>query len=151
MRTDQSKAAPVDVEGVLDVLPGVVLLTHADGQADFISGGWREFTGLDLAASQGLSWQSAIHPDDVAPMMEAWNASRLSGAAPEIDVRLRRVDGEHRWFAFRPSRLPQAGQDPERWCWYGRNADEGPETDGRIRRLWDMLPFRSGFLNTQAV
>jgi PAS domain S-box-containing protein len=137
----------VDFSGVVDALPGLVWTTEADGRCDFVNRGWREYTGLDLDNAIDDGWQTAIHPDDLASFLKSWNHISQSGHGGEIDVRVQRADGEYRWFVFRPSPI---AEDP-RWCWLGSHADEGPITDARMRRLWDVLPFRSGFMNAAGV
>jgi PAS domain S-box-containing protein len=39
----------------------------------------------------------------------------------------------------------------DRWCWCASYADESTITDGCRRRLFDMLPWQAGFLNTSGV
>ena len=52
---------------------------------------------------------------------------------------------------FRPSPLPEDDSSHQRWCWLGLDADESASTDGRLRRLFDMLPIQAGFLNAAMV
>jgi PAS domain S-box-containing protein len=136
----------IDFGGVLDVLPGLVWTTEADGRCDFVNRGWGQYTGLELEKAIDHGWQAAIHPDDLSPLMWSWDLIKQSGAAKEIDVRLRRFDGEYRWFVFRSSPSHQRDQRNQRWCWLGLAADESETIDGRLRRLLDMLPIQAGFM-----
>jgi PAS domain S-box-containing protein len=136
----------IDFGGVVDALPGLVLTTHADGRGDFVNRGWSEYTGLGLDESIGCGWQAAIHPEDLASLIRSWDRIRQSGGVREIDARLRRFDGEYRWFVFRPSPLAE-----EQWCWLVLDADENTATDGRLRRLFDLVPIQAGFLDTAMV
>ena len=125
--------------------------TRADGQCDFVNRAWRDYTGLDRNDSLESGWRRVIHPDDLASFEELWSHIRDTGAGGEIDVRLRRFDGQYRWFVFRPSPLPESERGEQRWCWLGLDADEKTTTDGRLRRLFDMMPVQAGFLNTAMV
>jgi PAS domain S-box-containing protein len=145
MRSDEPTSMKVDFGDVVDALPGLVWTTQADCRSDFVNRGWCEYTGLGLDEAIGLGWQAAIHPDDRSTVVQAWELISQSGIAREIDARLRRFDGQYRWFVLRLSPLPADGSRHPRWCWLGLNADEGPETDGRLRRLFDMLPIRAGW------
>jgi len=151
MRSGEHSKRTIDFGGIVDALPGLVWTTQADGRSDFVNRGWREYTGLDLDEAIDHGWQRAIHPDDLTSFAQAWDLIRRSGVAKEIDARLRRSDGEYRWFVVRPSPLPLDDSHDQRWCWLGSFADEGTTTDERLRRLWDMLPFRSGFLDSALV
>ena len=136
----------IDFAAIVDALPGLVWTTHADGRSDFVNRRWREYTGLGLDEVIDHGWHTAIHPDDLTSFARSWDLIRESGAAGEIDARLRRLDGQYRWFIFRLSPLAEG-----RWCWLGSDADENPTTDGRLRRMFDMMPLQAGFLHTTGI
>jgi PAS domain S-box-containing protein len=150
MGSDDNPATGVDLGGIVNALPALVWTTQGDGRGDFVNRHWCEYTGLgpDVALDHG--WQRAIHPDDLTPFLDSWSVIQQSGVAKEIDARLRRFDGEYRWFVFRPSIMEDVG-GRGRWCWLGLNADENASLDGRMRRFFDMLPWQAGFLNTAGV
>jgi PAS domain S-box-containing protein len=150
MDSDQNAAPEVDLGRVVNALPALVWTTQGDGRSDFVNRYWCEYTGLgpDVALDHG--WQGAIHPDDLTPFLDCWSVIRQSGVATEIDVRLRRFDGEYRWFVLRPSFMEDVS-GRRRWCWLGMYADESPSLDGRLRRFFDMLPWQAGFLNAAGV
>jgi PAS domain S-box-containing protein len=141
----------IDFGGIVNALPGLVWTTQADGRSDFVNRGWCEYTGLGLDKAVGHGWKTAIHPDDLTSFLKSWESIGQSGVAEEIDVRLRRFDGEYRWFTLRLSRLPEDTVHGQRWCWLGSNTDFGASTDGPTRRLLDMLPIQAGFLDSAGV
>ncbi|HTV98349.1 MAG TPA: PAS domain-containing protein [Steroidobacteraceae bacterium] len=145
-----NKAMRVHFDRIVNALPALVWTTQGDGRSDFVNRHWCEYTGLAPDAALDHGWRSAIHPDDLTSFLEGWSVIQQSGIAREIDGRLRRFDGEYRWFVFRPSFMEDVG-GRGRWCWLGLNADESPTTDGRLRRLFDMLPWQAGFLNKAGV
>ncbi len=145
------KAGLIDFGGMVDALPGLVWTTQADGRSDFVNRGWREYTGLGLDDAIDHGWQAAIHPDDLNSFVQSWNLIRQSGATGGIDARLRRFDGQYRWFVLRPSPLPGDDSAHRGWCWLGVDADESPTTDARLRRLFDMMPIQAGFLDAAGV
>jgi PAS domain S-box-containing protein len=140
----------VDLERVVNALPALVWTTQSDGQSDFVNRSWCEYTGLSPAVAFGHGWRTALHPEDQQSFLDCWRAIQHSGVPQEIDGRLRRFDGEYRWFVFRPSFMEAVGND-SRWCWLGLNADESTSTDGRMRRFFDVLPWQAGFLNGAGV
>jgi PAS domain S-box-containing protein len=145
---DEIAATQLDLDRVVNALPALIWTTLSDGRSNFVNRRWCEYTGLSPDAALDHGWQAAIHPDDLTSLLDCWNAIRKSGAAQEIDGRLRRADGEYRWFVLRPSLLADVAG---RWCWLGVSADEGISTDGRMRRFFDVLPWQAGFLNTAGV
>lgn len=140
----------IDAGSVLDALPGLVWTTRADGTSDFANRRFREYTGLDSDAARGLGWQAALHPDDLRAFVHSSDARPYFGT--EIEGRLRRADGEYRWFACRPARLPEQARGQSHWCWLALDADEAttgpdcPQPDGRLRRFVDMMPTQIVFM-----
>ena len=151
MRVDERAGMNIDFGGVVDALPGLVWITQADGRSDFVNRGWREYTGVGLNEALGHGWQAAIHPDDLTSFVGSWDLIRQSGIGQEIDARLRRFDGQYRWFVCRPSPLPEDESSHPRWCWHASYADESSAADGRLRRLLDAIPLQIGFLNTAMI
>lgn len=140
----------IDFSVVVDALPGLIWTTEGDGRSDFANRSWRNYTGLGPEESSGRGWQAAIHPEDLSSLLDIWEGIRRTGAEKEIFVRVRRFDAEYRWFTLRPSLSPsEANSGDEQWCWLGMDADEGPITDGRLRRLFDMMPLQAAFLNRE--
>src|ERR1700677_2205766 len=86
---------------VIDTIPGLVWSALPDGYMDFLNQRWLEYTGLSLAEASGWGWQAAIHPDEVAGLVDYWKSVLASGKPGETEARLRRFDGVYRWFLFR--------------------------------------------------
>ena len=97
-----------ELSSVLDALPGLVWTALPDGHVDFVNQQWREYTGLSLQASRGDGWHTAIHPKDLPGFLEQFRSSISSREAFEAEVRMRRFDGEFRWFAFRSNPIIDA-------------------------------------------
>jgi len=106
---------------VIDSIPGLVWTTLPDGHADFLNQRWRDYTGLSLEQAAGWGWRPAIHPDDLARLESEWRATLASGKPIEIEARLRRFDGEYRWFLFRG--VPLRDETGNIVKWYGTNTD----------------------------
>lgn len=141
------RAGTVGTSSVLDALAGLVWTARADGRCDFVNRGWQDYTGLGLDEARDHGWQTAIHPDDRPSFLAAWDVIRQAGTVDDIDARLRRFDGEYRWFALRPAPFAADAEGDPTWCWLAIDIDEGPSTDGRMRRLLDRLPIQVAFLN----
>src|ERR1700744_194390 len=125
----------VDFGDLVDSLPGLVVVTGPDGRSKYVNQGWVKYTGLALVDTPDTAWRSAIHAEDRAAFEVFW-AMGQSAIGAEVDLRLRRADGEYRWFVFRPSLMSVGSGGDHNWCWFGLDADEGATTDGRQRRLW---------------
>jgi PAS domain S-box-containing protein len=95
--------------------------TGPDGSAEFLNLRWRNYTGLSTEEAQGWGWQAAIHPEDVRWLTEEWRSIMVSGKPCELEARLRRYDGQYRWFIFRAD--PLVDEQGKIVKWYGTNTD----------------------------
>jgi PAS domain S-box-containing protein len=101
-----------ELSSVVDALPGLVWTALPDGQVEFMSGQWREYTGLSLQDSCGDGWQMAIHQEDLFQLLEGLRSS----VSFEAEVRIRRFDGEFRWFAVRANPITGESGAAVRYC-----------------------------------
>lgn len=105
----------------INAIPAMVWVHSADGVSEFINDRWQEHTGLPPEAASGARWHSVIHPDDLAGILRARKASLLSGEPFSYEARIRRYDGEYRWFLHRALPLRDARGNIIQW--YGANTD----------------------------
>ena len=102
-----------------------------------------------------------VHPDDIERVLSKWRKLIAEGKPREIETRLRRSDGEYRWFLSRCFPLVDRSGHP--LGWYGCDTDihdrkEAEETlaaerglSGGAQRLshtgswaWAPPPAKSG-------
>jgi PAS domain S-box-containing protein len=147
----------IDLGGTADAAPALVWTTLDDGRCEFVNDQWQRYTGLGVEEAHDHQWKTAIHPDDLPSLLDAWGTIAQSESAKEIKGRLRRADGEYDWFAFYLSALSGTPDHKRRWCWIGRHAgdirgDEDRWTlDSHLLRFLDMLPTQVVFLSPAGV
>src|SRR5882724_1783153 len=106
---------------VIDTIPALVWSVLPDGSVDFLNQRWLEYTGLSLEDGLGQGWQAAIHPEDRARFVDEWSAALAAGEPLEAETRLRRADGESRWFLLRA--VPLRDEKGNIVKWYGTSTD----------------------------
>jgi PAS domain S-box-containing protein len=117
---DEIKKSEDRLQLVIDTIPTLVWRAGADGIPDFLNHQALYYTGLSLDQAE-TGWPRAFHPDDKKGMLQKWSAIRESGMPGELEARLRRFDGEYRWFLFRAEPLrDEAGSIVK---WYGSSTD----------------------------
>ena len=114
---------------VVNALPGLVWTARLDGRVDFLSQGWRDYTGATFDLADGDGWQASLHPEDRVRSLDAWRSILASGKPGEFEARLQRHDGHYRWFLFRASPLTDDAGQAIGWC--GINFD----VDDRLRPM----------------
>ena len=143
----ETKASAAQVRKILDTIPTFASCNLPDGSNEFLNQRWHDYTGLSPQEARGRGWRVAIHPEDLQKVLDTFRALRASGEPGEIEHRLRRHDGEYRWFLFRVEPLRDELGNIVRW--YGTNTDienlkrteEKLRQDEReIRRITDAIP-----------
>src|SRR6267378_1823350 len=105
---------------VIDTIPTMAWIVLPDGGLGFINQPWLEYTGLSLEEAIKEPTRT-IHPDDLPRAMEKWSVNRVSGEPYEDEMRLRRADGQYRWFLIRT--VPLRDEHGNIIRWYGTGTD----------------------------
>ena len=143
----ETKAAAAQVRKILDTIPTFASCNLPDGSNEFLNQRWHDYTGLSPEEARGRGWRVAVHPDDLPKVLDTFRALQVSGEPREIEHRLRRHDGEYRWFLFRIEPLRDELGNIVRW--YATNTDienlkrteEKLRQDEReIRQITDAIP-----------
>ena len=140
-------ANTVEHRAILDALPAIAWCKLPDGSNEFVNQRWQDYTGIPEDEARGQGWQAAVHPDDLAKLIEKWDEIVASGKSGEFEGRLRRHDGVFRWFLarFEPVR-DDAGEIVR---WYGTSTDIDAlkqaeaklrEDERALRRITDAIP-----------
>jgi formate hydrogenlyase transcriptional activator len=125
---------------MIDTIPTLAWSCFPDGTTEFLNKRWLEYTGLSQEEAVGWGWQSPVHPEDLGRLVETWRSILASGEPGEAEARLRRFDGEYRWFLFRAE--PFRDEHGAVVRWYGTNTDieELKRRDKELRDLVDYVP-----------
>src|SRR6266566_5673103 len=117
----EAKRVDPDLRRIIDTIPVLAWCNLPDGSVEFANQRWHDYTGLSPEGTRGWGWTVAIHADDLETMTGKWQALLASGQTGEIEARLRRYDGEYRWFLFRAE--PVRDNHGNIFKWYGANTD----------------------------
>ncbi len=117
---DEIKKSEDRLRLVIDTIPTLVWRARPDGVPDFLNQPALDYTGLSPDQAEA-GWPRAFHPEDKKGMLVKWSAIRASGRSGELEARLRRFDGEYRWFLFRA--VPLCDEQGNIVKWYGSSTD----------------------------
>ena len=133
-----------ELREIVETIPSMTVTITADGSDVIIGKRFSEYSGLSEEDARGSGWKAAVHPDDLDLYLRKWRASLASGDPVEFETRVRRADGEYRWFLARAvAQRDEAGNVIK---WYevltdieDRKRAEAVvrEREARIRRLVD--------------
>lgn len=119
-----------------------------DGVFDYVTPYWSTYTGQPITEALHENWLATIHPDDLETVGQRWQQSLSTGAVFEADLRMRRHDGEYRWFSARGSALYDDSGTLLKWI--GATTDvhdrrtrteQQRQHDRRLLQQLDQLPL----------
>ena len=121
IRIRQLRQREKELQQTIETMPAMAFVTLPDGSRGFVNRRWVDYTGLSVEQAAGSGWQAAVHPDDLSRVPDNWQASLETGEPLEYELRLRRADGQYRWFLTRA--LPLRGKGGKILKWYGVATD----------------------------
>jgi PAS domain S-box-containing protein len=123
----------------INTIPALAWSASADGSPEFLNQHFLDFIGLAADEVRHWEWAAAVHPDDLNDLSATWQRILASGKPDETEARLRRNDGEYRWFLIRANPLYDESGRIIRW--YGVNTDieDRKRAEDAVRRSETFL------------
>jgi PAS domain S-box-containing protein len=118
---------------VIDTIPTLVWRAGPEGIPDFLNQPALDYTGLSSDQTE-TGWPRAFHPDDKKGMLQKWSAIRESGMRGGLEARLRRFDGEYRWFLFQAEPLRDEAGNIVKWYGSSTDIEDRKRTEEELRR-----------------
>src|SRR6202790_45352 len=135
------------LQTIIDTVPSFLWTSLPDGSKEYLNKRWYEYTGLSLEEGKGWGWKVVVHPDDLDRLIREWLALLEARKPGELETRIRRYDGEYRWFLIRV--VPQFDAEGNVVKWFGSNTDIEDriraekkllEDERELRRITDAIP-----------
>ncbi|MFC7738862.1 PAS domain S-box protein [Roseomonas sp. GCM10028921] len=118
---------------------GVIWTTDAAGKMAGEQPGWAALTGQMQEDYQGLGWSNAIHPEDAAPTLQAWNAAVQEGRTFVFEHRVRHHGGCWRLFSIRAVPILQEDGSVREWVGVHTDITEAREAQEQLQRFNERL------------
>jgi PAS domain S-box-containing protein len=125
--------------------------TDAHGRVVTGSPGWTAYTGQSEAASLGVGWIEAVHPDDRAYALREWRAAVGTRRVLNAEFRVQAASGGWRWTNARAAPLFNRDGSVRKWVGMHIDVDERrrtqaalAESERRYRMLFEAMD--EGFL-----
>ncbi len=104
-----------------ETLPQMMWASTPDGKINYANERCLRYTGITTQEKYGDVWTSMIHPHDLPHVYKAWQESMSKGTPFKEEYRMKRFDGEYRWFLGRA--LPVVGTNGIVLYWNGTATD----------------------------
>src|SRR6266481_8504861 len=137
---------------VIDTIPTMAWSLQPDGAIDFVNQRWMDYTGLSLEEAIAEP-TGTMHPEDLSGAMAEWGANMAAKEPFEGEIRLRRVDGEYRWFMVRTDPLRDEQGSVVKWYGVAIDIEDRKRAEEDLRRqkeilqtIFDNVPAMIGFV-----
>lgn len=94
-----------------DSAPVLIWMADSRGGGTYFNRTWLSFTGRFLEQEQGMGWFGGVHPEDREALLQLYDEAVKRQGEFDAEFRLRRHDGEYRWFSAhgQPRLNPEGG------------------------------------------
>ena len=82
----------------IDGIAGLVSVLAPNGEVETANRQFLEYFGRSLEEVNNWETNDTVHPEDLPRVVELFKSAMASGVPFQHELRLRRVDGEYRWF-----------------------------------------------------
>ena len=141
-RTQPEDALPSNEESfrlIVETIPGLVAVMTADGAVEHVNRQVLDYFGRTLEELRQWGTTDAIHPADLPRVTAAWHHAVQTGQPYECEHRIRRADGEYRWFQSRGRPLRDADGRIVRWYNLLTDVDARKRAEEALRAREDHL------------
>ncbi len=119
-----------------DAMPQMVWTARPDGHLDYYNERWYQFTGFDRETFGDItSWESIVHPADMAHLRDKWAASLETGDSCSVECRfLDRKASSYRWYLCQALSVRGGQANVMKWFGTCTDIDQQKETERELRR-----------------
>jgi PAS domain S-box-containing protein len=129
----------------IDGIAGLITVLTPNGGLETVNRQCLEFFGQSLEELENWKIENAVHPEDLPRILELFKSAIGSGSPFNQELRLRRFDGEYRWFDSRG--VPMRDESGRILRWYVLLTD----IEDRTRALAQLEKMQSDFAHMNRV
>jgi PAS domain S-box-containing protein len=100
---------------IVETIPGLIAVMTPEGEVAHVNRQVLDYFGRTLEELKKWGTSDAVDPVDLPRVKVAWQHSVETGSPYEFEHRIRRADGEYRWFQSRGLPLRDANGHIVRW------------------------------------
>jgi PAS domain S-box-containing protein len=131
---------------LVETLPAHIWCTAPDGEPIYFSQQFRDFIGFNVEdidpggeSRQSRLLNTIIHPDDLGLANALFGRSLATGEFYALKYRMRRFDGQYRWFEIRAAAMRNGDGAIVQWNGICIDIDDQVHAEDALRRASDQL------------
>src|SRR5438093_1336109 len=118
---DEKAKSEVELRTIVDAIPQLIIGIKPDGKFLSANQAVLEYTGLTKEDVRSENFRDVFHPEDSERLRDEREAAIARGVPFEYERRVRRRDGQYRWFLIQYN--PLLGERGEVIRWYATGTD----------------------------
>jgi PAS domain S-box-containing protein len=123
-----------------DLLPELAWSASPDGRRIRPGARWMEYTGVDEREVESrVLWHDLVGPEERERSLQRWQHCAGTGEPCETEHRLRRYDGEYRWFRTRARAIRDDDGIIIRWVGLSADIQEAKESESSLREAVERI------------
>jgi hypothetical protein len=142
---DALRESEQSLRSAIDGIAGLIAILAANGELETVNRQIIEYFGRPVEELKDWGTSDAVHPEDLPSILELFKRSIAAGIPFQYELRLRRFDGEYRWFEDRIVPIRDGSGRIIRW--YALLVD----IEDRTRALERLQQMQSDFAHMNRV
>jgi formate hydrogenlyase transcriptional activator len=123
----------LELRQILDLLPQHVAVFGGSGEHVYLNPAGLDYHGLSIEEWLASDLWSLFHPEDRDRVIQEGSHQLELGSPAQVEARLRRGDGQYRWFLIRRNPLRDAEGRITRWFASGVDIEDRKQTEERLK------------------
>ena len=132
--SEEIKKSEAELRTIIDAIPQLIVVLGADGKFLYANRAVVEYTGLTKEEVRSESFRDIFHPEDSERLRDKRDAGISRGVPFEYERRVRRKDGQYRWFLAQHKPLLDERGEVIRWYATGTDIDDRKQVEERTRQ-----------------
>ena len=135
-RTEQAlRASEAKFRAAIDGIAGLVAIMAPSGELESVNSPLTEYFGRNVEELKNWGTSDAVHPEDRPRVLEAYETALAAGTPFHHELRLRRFDGEYRWFENRGAPIRDESGRITRWYCLLTDIEDRTQALARLQQM----------------
>jgi PAS domain S-box-containing protein len=123
-----------ELRQIVDIVPQLIAVYGPNRERLYANRTGLDYLGISLGEWRSKNFAASTHPDDSERLKTHADRALSSGAADELELRLRKHDGSYRWFLARFNPLRDEEGQITRWYFTGTDIEDRKQAEDTLRR-----------------
>jgi PAS domain S-box-containing protein len=129
------RASDAKFRAAIDGIAGLVAIMAPGGELESVNSPLTEYFGRTVEELKNWGTSDAVHPEDLPRVLESYERSLAAGTPFHHELRLRRFDGEYRWFENRGAPIRDESGRITRWYCLLTDIEDRTQALARLQQM----------------